>query len=283
MDKDGKVDQAFQEMRRRRKRQEIAKQAAVAPPLDATACRVIHGDNLAAMRNLDAAGERFPLIFTDPQYNIGEDYGEGPQGDWLPECEYLEQQRQRLAAAAQLLTPDGSLWVLIDVFHSADFVLILRELGLHQRAYITWYETFGTYNSTQTNCSRTSRHLLYFVKDPKRFIFHPEAVSCRSARQELGDKRANPWGKVFDDVWTIPRLFGTSSERIPDFPTQLPLDLLRPIVGCATRPGDAVLDFNSGSATTGAACLELGRRFVGIEKRARFVKLATDRLKCIRK
>jgi DNA modification methylase len=38
-----------------------------------------------------------------------------------------------------------------------------------------------------------------------------------------------------------------------------------PIVGCASEPDDMVIDPFSGSATTGEACLRLGRRYKGVE------------------
>ena len=50
---------------------------------------------------------------------------------------------------------------------------------------------------------------------------------------------------------------------MPDFPTQLPLALLTPIVLCATEPGDLVLDSFSGSATTGVVAITHGRRYLG--------------------
>jgi hypothetical protein len=71
---------------------------------------------------------------------------------------------------------------------------------------------------------------------------------------------------------------GICGERLPGFPTELPLALLRPIVLCASGPSDLVLDPFSGSGTTGAAALESGRRFVGIERTAMFVYLSRRRL-----
>ena len=79
-------------------------------------------------------------------------------------------------------------------------------------------------------------------------------------------------------MWSIPRLAGTHGERIKGFPTQLPEKLLQPVIGCAADPGDLVIDPFSGSATTGAVCLNLGRRYVGIELEERFCVLAGARL-----
>jgi DNA modification methylase len=134
--------------------------------------------------------------------------------------------------------------------------------------------------------NRCSRPLLWLVKDPNRFVFNEDApeIRRRSDRQEkYNDSRANPAGKLWDDVWDInppiPRLTGTCAERLPDFPTQLPLALLRPIIACASEPGDLVVDPHAGSSTTGAAALEMGRRYLGVELSEKFVKLSRLRLK----
>ena len=49
-------------------------------------------------------------------------------------------------------------------------------------------------------------------------------------------------------------------------PTQKPLALLESLVRTYTNEGDTVLDFTMGSGTTGAACGNLNRRFIGIER-----------------
>ena len=96
------------------------------------------------------------------------------------------------------------------------------KAGLHLRQTITWYETFGV-NST-ANSIAAARSLLWFVKDPRDFVFNdcPE-IRRPSDRQTKyrRDKRANPAGKLWDDVWMIPRLAGTHGERLRGFPTQL--------------------------------------------------------------
>jgi site-specific DNA-methyltransferase (adenine-specific) len=226
------------------------------------------------------------LIFADPPYNIGVDYGVGAIADKLPQAQYLAWCARWLRLCADRLTDDGSLWVLIDNKYADHFGVMLRQAGLHRQHWIIWYETFGTYCRKKLN--RSSRHLFHCTKHPTRFLFHREAVNCASDRQiRYLDKRANPGGKNWDDVWgitrkdgsgAIPRVCGTHKERIPGFPTQLPLALLRPIIGCASDPGDLVVDSFCGSATTGVAAVELGRSFIGIEMQPRFAQLARRRL-----
>jgi site-specific DNA-methyltransferase (adenine-specific) len=45
-----------------------------------------------------------------------------------------------------------------------------------------------------------------------------------------------------------------------------------------TNEGDTVLDFTMGSGTTGVACVNTGRRFVGIEKDPQYFQIAVDRI-----
>lgn len=60
--------------------------------------------------------------------------------------------------------------------------------------------------------------------------------------------------------------------------TQKPLPLMLELVELFTDPGDIVLDPFCGSGTTGVACIRLGRRFIGIEKDAKYAAVAQERL-----
>lgn len=88
-----------------------------------------------------------------------------------------------------------------------------------------------------------------------------------------GRKRWNGGGK--DGVWyaNIPR--GVDRH---DHETPKPLDLMRHLVADFTDPGDLILDSHAGSGTTGAACIELGRNFVGWELDPKHHAIATKRL-----
>jgi site-specific DNA-methyltransferase (adenine-specific) len=70
----------------------------------------------------------------------------------------------------------------------------------------------------------------------------------------------------------------TDVERNNGHPTAKPLNLVTDWVRKFTDEGDTVLDPFMGSGTTGIACLKLGRKFVGIEKRADYFDLACRRI-----
>jgi site-specific DNA-methyltransferase (adenine-specific) len=240
---------------------------------------IVERDCLEVLKTVPTGLAR--LVFADPPNNIGLDYGNGPKADLLPAADYLHWCRQWIEAVPRVLTDDGSFWVLISSEWADEFGCMLRRTGMHRRSWVIWYESFGVNNTK--NFSRSTRHLFYMVKNPKQFVFHPEPVTRPSARQvKYNDKRANPAGRLWDDAWgvdpPIPRVCGTFKERVAGFPTQLPLALLTPIIGCASDPGDLVLDPFSGSATTGVVAIRLGRRYLGIEKSPTFAALSRERL-----
>jgi len=61
-------------------------------------------------------------------------------------------------------------------------------------------------------------------------------------------------------------------------PTQKPVALMEYLIKTYTQEGETVLDFVMGSGTTGVACKNLGRSFIGIEKDAGYFEIAKQRL-----
>jgi site-specific DNA-methyltransferase (adenine-specific) len=61
-------------------------------------------------------------------------------------------------------------------------------------------------------------------------------------------------------------------------PNQKPLDIMKYLVELLTKPGDIVLDPFMGSGTTGVACAETDRNFIGVEKDPKYFEIAKTRL-----
>ena len=61
-------------------------------------------------------------------------------------------------------------------------------------------------------------------------------------------------------------------------PTQKPVALMEYLIKTYTQEGETVLDFAAGSFTTGVACKNTGRKFIGIEKDAGYFEIAKQRL-----
>lgn len=69
-----------------------------------------------------------------------------------------------------------------------------------------------------------------------------------------------------------------SPPRIRVHPNEKPVSLVRRFIEAHTQPGDTVLDPFMGSGTTGVACLQTGRKFIGFELDQKYCELAARRL-----
>lgn len=67
-----------------------------------------------------------------------------------------------------------------------------------------------------------------------------------------------------------------SAEKV--HPTQKPVALMEYLIQTYTEEGEIVLDFTMGSGTTGVACKNLGRKFIGIEKDEKYFEIAKARI-----
>ena len=64
----------------------------------------------------------------------------------------------------------------------------------------------------------------------------------------------------------------------PTHPTQKPIALLEYLIKTYTNEGETVLDFTMGSGSTGVACINTGRNFIGIELDEGYFKIAQERI-----
>jgi site-specific DNA-methyltransferase (adenine-specific) len=201
----------------------------------------------------------------------------------------------------RVLKPGGTFWLAIGDEYAAELkVDAEHKIGFSTRSWVVWYYTFGV-NCTK-KFSRSHVHLFHFVKDENNFTFNAEDPQVRvpSARALVyADKRANPAGRLPDDTWVLrphdladgfqptddtwyyARVAGTFKERQGFHGCQMPEQLLGRIIRASSNPGEVVLDPFAGSGTTLAVAKKLGRRWLGCELSAEYVRAATERLESI--
>jgi site-specific DNA-methyltransferase (adenine-specific) len=215
------------------------------------------------------------LIFADPPFNIGYKYDK--YRDEVAKSDYVGWTEKWMTQCKRVLKLHGSFYIAIGDEHAADVKIIADRLGLVMRNWIIWYYTFG--QQTKNKFARAHTHILYFVNDKKHFTFNDHAVRVISDRQKIYcDRRANPDGKMPNDVWDeYPRVCGTFKERI-DFPCQMPESLLARIIRVSSNEGDWVLDPFSGSGTTVVAAAKLKRKYTGIELSPEYAEESRSRL-----
>jgi site-specific DNA-methyltransferase (adenine-specific) len=214
-----------------------------------TKSRIIHGDCLAVLPTLPKA----KMIFADPPDNIGAKY-EGYNDSFSSGYQYLLRQTINLGAVGAKI-----FWLSYNAHYHSDIYL---NSELYDSRQFIWRFTFGQHR--QLDCGNGYRPLLRIMQ--KGASIYPASIRVPSARQlKYQDKRANPRGRVPDDVWEFPRVCGTFKEKRRWAVNQHPEALIERIVKFSTRKGDLVIDMFAGSGTVNRVCQKLGRPCIGIE------------------
>jgi site-specific DNA-methyltransferase (adenine-specific) len=257
--------------------------------------KIIQGDCIKTLN--EGPEEWVDLVFADPPFNIG--YLYHGYDDKLKTDDYLKFSHDWMKAVHRALKPSGSFYLAIGDEYAADLAVIARrQIGFHMRNWIIWHYTFG--QQTKKMFAKSHTHILYFTKTPdhSKFTFNADEVRVASARQTTyADVRANPKGKLPDDVWylrpqetpeeffapdsdtwNISRVCGTFKEREGWHGCQMPMNVLTRIIKASSNPGDIVLDPFNGSGTTIIAAATLGRQYVGIDQSPEYVEHANKRL-----
>ncbi len=238
--------------------------------------KIYLGDCLKIMKKFP--DESIDLVFADPPFNIGIKYDN--YNDNLPYEEYYDWSKKWINECYRLLKNNGSIYIAIGDEFAAEINLILKQTSFFFRNWIIWYYTFGQNQRKKFNRSHT--HLLYFSKGKDNFTFNDDSVRVPSARQTTyNDKRANPKGKLPDDVWKFSRVCGTFKERIGKHPCQMPESVLERIIKVSSNEGDLILDPFAGTGTTAFVANKFGRNYVTIEISEEYYKVTKDRLKNI--
>ena len=85
--------------------------------------------------------------------------------------------------------------------------------------------------------------------------------------------------QTINDGTRYPRSIQQFGRQTGIHPTQKPVALMEYLIHTYTQEGETVLDNCMGSGTTGVACINTGRSFIGIERDEKYFQIATDRIK----
>lgn len=235
--------------------------------------KVYLGDCIEIMKTMQ--NKSVDLVFADPPFNIGIKYD--VHNDTMPYKEYYQWSERWIGEVYRLLKNDGTVYIAIGDEFASEINIILKKMGFYFRNWIVWYYTFGQNQRKKFNRAHT--HILYFTKDKNQFVFNDKNIRIPSARQLVyKDKRANPIGKIPDDVWEFSRVCGTFKERIGEHPCQMPEDLLELIIKTSSHEDDLVLDPFGGTGTTAMVAQKLNRKFMTIEISKDYYNIILKRL-----
>ena len=181
--------------------------------------------------------------------------------------DFLSFLRPRLEQAWRVLAGDGALFFHID-YREAHYCKVLLDQIAGGREHfmneIVWAYDYGARSRSRWPAKHDT--IFWYAKDPKNYTFKFDAMDRipYMAPGLVGPEKAAR-GKTPTDVWWHTIVPTAGSEKT-GYPTQKPLGILRRILAVHSEPDDLVLDFFAGSGTTGAAALELNRRFILVDQ-----------------
>ena len=108
----------------------------------------------------------------------------------------------------------------------------------------------------------------------------PRTSMNKATQHVYGKSKKDFKGEKLDKKYPI-NLITFSKSKKEDMllhPTQKPTDLLEYLVKTYTNEGDLVLDFTCGSGSTGVACMNTDRRFIGIELEEKYFDISINRI-----
>ena len=243
---------------------------------------IIQGDCVEVLSSFPKAS--IDLIFADPPYNLQLQNdlhrpnmtkvdAVNDQWDRFGSFqEYDDFSRRWLEACRRVLKPTGTVWVIGSYHNIFRVGKIMLDLGYWILNDVIWIKTNPMPNFRGVRFTNAHETLIWASRDKgSKYTFNHHAM-----------KGLNDDKQMRSDWWLLS--LATGSERLRDekgdkaHSTQKPEALLYRVILSSSKPGDVVLDPFLGSGTTAAVAKKLHRRWIGIEKEERYVRLASRRI-----
>lgn len=192
--------------------------------------------------------ETWTTIFADPPDNIG--LGYDAYKDRMPDGEYLNLLDTWLRC---FIRRAKTVWFSFNAKWTCPLGGIVYSIanltGIEVKPCVQTF-TFGQHSHSDLGNNHRPLWRLRWADAP----LLPDAIRVPSWRQENGDKRADPRGRVPGDWFDFTRVTGNSKQRRRWHPTQLNEGLVERCIKLTTPEGDKVLDPFGGTGTTLRVC-----------------------------
>lgn len=241
---------------------------------------VILGDSISVLKKVK--DKSIQLIFADAPYNIGKNFGNN-KDKWESIDEYIDWCKTWIDECMRVLSDTGTMYFMtatqhmpyLDVFVSEKYNVLCRIIWAYDSSGVQSKKIYGSLYEPILMVNKSK-------KASYTFNYKDILVEAKTgAKRKLIDYRKEPpqlysSEKVPGNVWNFNRV-RFKMDEYENHPTQKPEALLERIVRASSNPGDIVLDPFSGSYTTSAVAVRLGRIGVGIEINEEYYEIGLRR------
>jgi len=230
---------------------------------------IYYGDCLQVMPQL----EQVDMILTDVPY-------EKTNCEWdsiIP----LEQMWKQINHIKKKNSP-----IVMTAAQPFTSMLICSNLGMFKYSWV-WEKSSakGHFNAKKRPMVAHEDVCVFYDNQPtyNPQMTHGHVRKSATKRKELNSEVYSNNTKTvsYDSTSRYPRsvqIFKQDTQKSSVHPTQKPVALMEYMVRTYTNEGDTVLDIAMGSGTVGIACQNTGRKFIGIENKAKYCGISTQRL-----
>ncbi len=242
---------------------------------------ILLGDSLKILKSIRE--KSINLIFADPPYNIGKNFGNNFD-KWKTKESYINWCKEWIIECMRILKDDGTMYFMmatqfmpyLDVFASENYNVLSRIIWNYDSSGVQAKKMFGSLYEPILMINKSKNN-------PYTFNAKDILIEAKTgAKRGLIDYRKNPpkpynTQKIPGNVWDFSRV-RFKMDEYENHPTQKPEKLLERIVKVSSNRGDIVLDPFAGSFTTISVASKLERYGIGIELNPEYYKIGLRRL-----
>ena len=239
--------------------------------------KLLHGDCLELMQDIPDAS--IDAIITDPPYGTT-----ACKWDSVIPFEFMWEQLKRI------IKDNGAIIFTASQPFTSNLVMSNTKMFKHEWIWeknrgsnfaTLKYAPMKEHESVLVFCKTSPKYFPIMQErkgaglDRTKYKYNPTNTGKRDALGNLEMTHANHNG---NNELRYPSSIQKFNTEVGNHPTQKPVTLMEYLVRTYTQENDTVLDFTMGSGTTGIACKNLNRNFIGIELDSKYFAIAGKRI-----
>lgn len=247
--------------------------------------QILHGNCIEILKALPE--NSVDLIFADPPYNLqlrNDLYRpnmtkvDAVNDDWDrfdSFAEYDTFTKEWLSASCRVLKETGTIWVIGSYHNIYRVGAIMQDLGFWILNDLVWIKNNPMPNFRGVRFTNAHETMIWAQKKQgAKYTFNHKSMKALNDDLQM----RSDWNLNLVTGKQRIRANGTKAHS-----TQKPEALLYRVLMASSNPGDVVLDPFFGTGTTGAVAKKLGRKWIGIERNKKYVRIAQKRIDAVQR